>query len=188
MSFSNGVLPEHVLISCVPDWTWVAELCTVWTWAIEIRQILPQLIVIQYPISTAYSSLHPIFATHILTVPHFYSICPPCTPHIQQLISIKYPLFITHFQSVCTHFIDFARTVPHCYSTSQDSIPFIISSEHIFDLYSTQADNTGHVQNEAHLYTYSKSSLHPMSSVYPIFTAHVMTASHHCVPCQQQML
>ena len=115
------------------------------------------------------SSLHPIFTTHILTVPYLYSICLPCTPHILQPISKQYLFFILNFQLVCTHFTVHAQTVPHLYITSKNSIPFIISSEHIFHLYSTQHDSTPSLQAMSRMRLISTPLLSPVYTPCPVY-------------------
>ena len=89
---------------------------------------------------------HPIFTTHILTV-----------LHLESIMSTLYPTYTTaHFQTISLlntpfplslyPFCRSSPTVPHFYSASQYSIPFILSFEHIFHLYSTQADRTPSLQ------------------------------------------
>ena len=113
------------------------------------------------------STLYPTYAIYV------YSPFPDNTPPLYT-IGLPFP--------VCTHFTTHAQTVPNFYSTSQ-GIQFIPSSKHIFYIYTLTARQypiftASRVQNEAHLITPSKFSLHPMLSVYPIFTTYVMIASH----------
>ena len=154
-----------------------------------MRQGLLQFISRQYPISTAYVQLQPIFNTYpnsALSLQHMLTF----TPHIQPICR-QYPIF----KPISSQSVPILQPMTRQYPIFTVHLQTVSNVSYLLTIYSI---HTAHSQTGPHLYRSCSMRLISTPLLSPVYTPchvyilcpqlHVMPAFHLYIHCQQLML